>query len=507
MGGWNEVFRFAHPQSSTRVAHPESPVGQRRAVLGWIVVRVLFLCPPASFRPPLTRPRHAPLFTLSAAAAVRKAGFEVQIQDSHRTTLDPQRIVTEALAARPDAIFVMVADYNRRIGDDVLRRLSETFEAQAPSVALLLFGRLNEEVARTALLRCPQAKGAVFGEAEAACVAVLTKLRDGQGAAGSPGLVWMEAGAAKAHPPAPPALDDLPVPAWDLLPPHLYPFSPHQQEKDPVFPVLASRGCPYPCFYCEVRGQAKYQSRSVDSVLGEIRELHGRFGARSFFLADPTFSVDRRWGLEFCARLREEGPKGVRWSCMSRTDRVDDELLAAMAAAGCWNVLYGIESLEDTALAGARKNLDPATVGPAIAAAQRHGIEVIASIMIGLPGDTPQGVERTIEAIIRHEPDYAQFFVVQVDSPEPPEGGRYLSEREGGRYEFFGRVYASDAFTGREQLLALRRHAFRRFYLRPGYVVRQVRRMARRGDLPAELRRAATGAMLAVRLAAGERLR
>lgn len=470
-------------------------------------MRAIFLCPPATFRAPLVRPRHAPIFTLLAAAAVREAGSEVVVLDAHRTTIDPAVMVREALDARPDVIFLMAGDYNRRMGYDVLERLVADVRRERPALPVVIYGRLNEEVARTLIDRVPSARAVTFGEAEDACVAVVAAVQAGRGPgelAGTPGTVVR--GVAGPDVTRAQSSGCTPVPAWDLLPPHHYPFSPHQQESDPVFPVLASRGCPYPCFYCEVRGQPKYASRTVDEVLRELRTLHERYGARSFFLADPTFAVDKRWGLEFCGRLSAEGPSGIRWSCMSRTDRVDAELLSAMATAGCWNVLFGIESLEGSALEGARKNLDPATVGPAIRAAKAAGIEVIASIMIGLPGDTPEGVERTIDAIIDFEPDYAQFFVVQVDSPEPPAGGRYLSEREGGRYEFWGRVYAPDAFRDRDQLHALRRRAFRRFYLRPGYVVRQLGRMARRGDLRGEVRRAVRGGILAVRLAAGDRL-
>ncbi len=469
-------------------------------------VRIVLLCPPASLVLPLVHPRHAPLFTLIVATALREAGHDPIIEDAHRHAATLDAVVAATLRHAPEAVFIVHTDYNRRTASEVMDPIVAELGRLRPGLPIAAYGRLSEDFARKALDRAPHLSAILWGEPEHVVGPAADALAAGRSLEGVPGTIVRKPDGYVVGMAPPTDAEGWRVPAWDLLPVHLYPFSPHQQEREPVFPVLASRGCPYPCFYCEVRAQPKYASRPVEHVVEEIRALHARFGARSFFLADPTFAVDRNWGLEFCRLLRERCPQGVRWSCMSRTDRVDEELLQAMADAGCWNILFGIESLNQAALHGATKNLDPKSVEPAIIAAQRAGIEVIASIMIGLPGDTPSGFARTLDELIRIEPDYAQFFVVSVEADRAPEGGRWVSEVEGGRYEFWGRLYAPDAFAGKEQLLKLRRDAFRRFYLRPGYVIRQMKRMARRGDLRGEARRAARGGLLALRLAAGEQL-
>ena len=356
------------------------------------------------------------------------------------------------------------------------------------------------------MTRSPAIPGLLYGEPEFPAVDLADRIAGAQSPAGLPGSVQRDASDGLVDtPPGPVDLDSSPTPAWDLVRITDYGFSPHQTAADVVYPVLASRGCPFPCFYCEVRARPGWTARSVDSVLAELNELHARYGTRSVFLADPTFAVQRDWALEFCRRLPKEGPAGLRWSCMSRTDRVDPELLQAMADAGCWNILFGIESLNPTALKAASKALDPATVGPAIAAAQAAGLEVIASIMIGLPGDTPEGVRSTINQLIDLEPDFAQFFVVQIGEHEVPEGGRLVSDWDGSRYDFWGHVFAPDAFEGKDQLLALRRTAYRRFYLRPRYIRRRAGKMIRSGEIRSQLKRALQGGVLALRLAAGQR--
>ena len=177
-----------------------------------------------------------------------------------------------------------------------------------------------------------------------------------------------------------------------------------------------------------------------------------------------------------------------------------------MAAAGCWNILFGVESLNPAALRAAQKALDPATVAPAIRAARRAGIETIASIMIGLPGDTPESFERTLDAIIEIDPDFAQFFVLQLDAEQAPAGGRFVSEWRGAKHDFWGRVYAADGFRDEAQLHALRRRAFRRFYLRPRYLRGRVRALLSAPHPAHEVGRVVRGGLLALKMAAGSRV-
>ena len=477
-------------------------------------MRVLLLVPPPSLEPPLARPRHAPHYSAIVAAALQRIGHDVVVQDAALETFALSPILAAARRAEPDVALLCHSDYNRKHAPDTLARVGRGLRDILPGVPLALYGRLDAAHAEGALAELPVISVCLFGEPDvtvSAWVAALpgegdAESREALAAAQVDGAVWRADEHFASRPAVPPELDESPVPAWDLVPIGSYAFSPHQQAADLVYPVLASRGCPYPCFYCEVRARPRYIARSVDSVITELRALRDRFGARSVFMADPTFAIDKAWTLEFCDRLLALGWGDFRWSCMSRTDRVDDELLQAMAEAGCWNILFGIESLNPDALEGASKALDPATVAPAIAAAKRAGIETIASVMIGLPGDTPAGVERTVDQIIAMEPDFAQFFVLQIDAGEAPDGGRFLSDWTGAKHDFWGKVYAPESFDDVAQLEALRRRAFRRFYLRPRYVKGRLVALARSGEPVAQLTRAARGGLLALRMAVGQRI-
>ncbi len=472
-------------------------------------MRVLLLVPPPSLTPPLARPRHAPHYTAIVAAALQRDGHDVEVQDAALVTCDLPELLAHARRAAPDAALLCHSDYNRKHAPAALRDVAQGLRDALPGVPLALYGRLDARHAEKALAETPGLDVCLFGEPDVSVADWVRGLAlgiDERAAASQIAGSLRRAEPMQVRPAVIPDLDASPVPAWDLVPLARYGFSPHQQAADLVYPVLASRGCPYPCFYCEVRARPRYTARSVESVIGELRVLRERWGVRSVFMADPTFAVDRAWTLAFCARLRQQGWSDLRWSCMSRTDRVDEELLRAMAEAGCWNILFGIESLNQEALDGASKALDAATVAPAIAAAKRVGIETIASVMIGLPGDTPAGVERTVDQIIAMEPDFAQFFVLQIDADEAPDGGRFLSDWTGDKHDFWGRVYAPEAFDDVAQLEALRRRAFRRFYLRPRYVGGRLTALARSGEPVAQLARAARGGLLALKMAAGQRI-
>ena len=463
-------------------------------------MRIHLLSPPATLQAPSTSPRHAPHYAAIVGAALRDAGHTVELRDQHLAGRDLVQVVGDARAFEPDLILLVHTDYNRKLPPEVLQAVAE---ALADGVDAPLWGiaRLDRAHAIEAMEQVPALQGFVFGEPEFGAVA-LADVLPGE-PRGIPATVRRTEAGLDVVDAGPVDLDASPTPAWDLVNMRHYGFSPHQSPDGLVYPVLASRGCPFPCFYCEVRLRPGYVARSVDAVLDEIAEITSLYDVGTVFLADPTFAVHREWTLEFCRRLPAEGPPGLRWSCMSRTDRVDPELLQVMADAGCFSVLFGVESLNPVALQAASKALDVTTVGPAIRAAKQAGLEVIVSLMIGLPGDSPLGVERSLDQLIAMEPDFAQFFVLQVGDGPVPEGGRFVSDWEGGKHEFWGHMYAADAFDGREQLEALRRRAFRRFYLRPGYLKGRVQALARSRDTRAQVMRLGRGGLIALRMAAG----
>ena len=136
-----------------------------------------------------------------------------------------------------------------------------------------------------------------------------------------------------------------------------------------MYPILASRGCPYVCLRCKKAAYAKitrFRIRSVAVVMDEIRWARRRYGAGEIQFSGATFGLRRSWVFDLCDAM-ETAWRGLTWSVLSRVDVPDPSILKGMAAAGCWNVLYGIESANQHTLRyrgeGDRSGSGPANGG------------------------------------------------------------------------------------------------------------------------------------------------
>jgi len=141
-------------------------------------------------------------------------------------------------------------------------------------------------------------------------------------------------------------LDSFGIPAWELMKPDTYPGF----IWDEYYPILTTRGCPYPCTYCNTPGLSgkKLRHRSVPHVIQELRLLKNRYNIHRFSIIDDEFTLDRRYAAQFCNALIETG-LNLKWDCPVgvRLDSLTPELLQLMEKAGCEALAVGIESGND----------------------------------------------------------------------------------------------------------------------------------------------------------------
>ncbi len=229
------------------------------------------------------------------------------------------------------------------------------------------------------------------------------------------GLVWRE-GAHVAINPARPFirhLDDLPLPRHDLLPLNEY--------RAPLVRgayafVVTSRGCPGGCRFCikHVSYGRSVRFRSPENVLAEIEQL-ARLGVRSIHMYADLFTVNREHVLGICRGIVERGLQ-VRWTCNSRVDFVDLELLQAMARSGCWMISWGIESGDEGMLRRMGKGITRERVVESLRWARQAGVMNWGYFIIGLPGETEASIRRTIDFARRLPLDLALFHIA---APHP----------------------------------------------------------------------------------------
>jgi anaerobic magnesium-protoporphyrin IX monomethyl ester cyclase len=274
----------------------------------------------------------------------------------------------------------------------------------------------------------------------------------------------------------------LPIPRHDLFLHKAYrlPFLDR-----PFATVLTDFGCPFKCTFC-VMSTLGYRYRDVENILEELSFIRSLDVSNIFFI-DQTFRARRTDNLELCRAMVSGGFK-FNWICYSRVDVVDEEVLLKMKEAGCHTIMFGVESGSPQILSAYRKGYTLERIRETFALCKKLGIRTVGTFIIGLPEDTEQSCRETIDLACSLDCDYASFnFAV----PRSGTGLRSDAVQRGlinadiAMMDQSGSFIAMPTLTlSTERLKQLRRLAICRYYLRPGYLWKRLRRLSS----PQELR-------------------
>ncbi len=185
--------------------------------------------------------------------------------------------------------------------------------------------------------------------------------------------------------------DSYPFPARHLLPNDRY-YSFISQRKNFTI-MLTSTGCPFKCTFCAI--PTAYRARTPKNVIEEIEFCYREFNVREIDFFDAVLFMPRNRILEICRILKERN-LDIEWSARSRVDVVDEEVLKEAAGAGCRQIYYGIESVEQDILDGINKRIAPEKVMDTIRLSKKYGIRTMGFFMVGNPGETKETVYKTI---------------------------------------------------------------------------------------------------------------
>ena len=269
------------------------------------------------------------------------------------------------------------------------------------------------------------------------------------------------------------SLDDLPVPLHRMLPLEKYLMP---MIKGPYTFIVTSRGGPAGCKYCikHVSYQYSVRLRSPEKLQEEIQQLYD-LGVHHIHMYADLFTVNRDQVVELCRLLIEKGPK-ITWTCNSRVDYVDEEMLTLMGKAGCQLISWGIESGNEMILKKAHKGYRMEQAYNALNWAHKAGIKNWGYFIIGLPGETVETIHETMDFSKKLPLDIALFHVA---APYP--GTPFFFEvvengwfREGTEWEEVDMDQATvldyDNLKA-EDLLYWQKRAFREWAFRPGPIM------------------------------------
>jgi len=272
-------------------------------------------------------------------------------------------------------------------------------------------------------------------------------------------------------------LDEMPWPAYHLLPVNKYRPSLGNYKRLPAISMVATRGCPGRCTFCYTGiSGAKTRTRSAASLVEEIKLLQSEYGIKEISFYDDTFTAFKDNVKEFCLRLIKEKIR-ISWSCMSRIDFVDKEMLQLMKKSGCHQIGYGLESASPEILKNIRKPMPIDSVKKIVKLTKEAGIDVRAMFMLGSPGETEDSLKNTIKFAIELSPDIVIF---NMTTPYPgtemydwAKGNGYLLSSEWDKFDLANVVMCLPTVSP-EKIMHYYRLAYKKFYFRPAYVIRRL---------------------------------
>lgn len=269
-------------------------------------------------------------------------------------------------------------------------------------------------------------------------------------------------------------LDELPFPAFHLFPMEKYRIL---NISTNVATIITTRGCPMQCSFCSsaaLHGN-KLRRRSYQNVCDEIELRLKEENIDTIAFMDDTFTLNKRFVTDFCREIKRRNLK-FWWGCTSRVDTLDEELLRLMKETGCITLFMGVESADVNVLEKMNKNITLEKTQRAFELCRKVGIRTIASCVIGMPEDTRESINSTIEFVKKLDPNYALYSLA---TPYP--GTRFYNETfkkdlitidDWSKYTLINPVLKTMDCSS-DELRSLQKKAFIGFYLRPSYLFRQ----------------------------------
>lgn len=268
-------------------------------------------------------------------------------------------------------------------------------------------------------------------------------------------------------------LDKLPFPAFHLL--KRYTPLPKHYKRLPVIPMTTSRGCYWGrCTFCTQPNIDKYYRRqNPERAIQEIDFAIKKHKIKEIRFWDDSFIHDKEWILDFCKRMKH---LDVIWSCHARPDSVDEQIIKAMAEAGCWQIFYGIEAANPKILKRINKGITLEQARKAVMMTKKAGIETRVAFMFGLPGESPKKAKAKTRFAKKLDADITQ---ISISTPYPhtsmcAEINPDRLDKDLNHYTEYKIVYLPEGYANKKMLMRKYKEAYRKIYLDPRFMWKKI---------------------------------
>ena len=436
---------------------------------------------------------YQPLGLAYIAAVLEKAGYEVGIIDAKVEKLSFEAIIKRVADFKPQIIGLSSST------PDFCVTVALAKQIRASGDYTIIVGGKHVSALPEETLAEECFDYGVVGEGEETALELVNAIlrKDTQALKSIKGIVF-RSGSERIRTPRRPYIEDLdtlPFPARHLLPP-LTQYQYLYYKALPLATILTSRGCLYQCTFCDraVFGN-KMRVRSITNIVDEMQMLVRDYGVKVINIPDDLFTLNPQRVEDFCRQLLARNLK-ISWSCLSRVDLVNPDMLKIMQKAGCWMIGYGIESGNQRILDTIKKNITLETIKQALRWTRQLNIRTLGFFMLGLPGDSEETIRQTLRFSRSLPLDRIVFFITQ---PYPGSELYQTANREGKinkevSYRYYHNYffpeklsYISEGLSA-QMLKRYLKKAYRDFYLRPGYIFRQLGNYYEFPELPKRIK-------------------
>ena len=438
-----------------------------------------------------------PLWTALLGAYLREKGFGVKIIDADAEGWGPEETVEKILEYDPKLIGIGAVGANPSASSTpkmpAARSVLNLLKAKKSQATTVLFG-IHPGALPERTLREESVDFVCRGEVLKPMAELLTQIKSGK-FNGEPKIkgIWYKKGneiIGNGWAEQEPDLDKLPMLAWDMLPmdkyrAHTWHCYGHINERSPYAIIYTSLGCIFNCHYCNIHDlygeKPGMRYRSAQNVVAEIDYLVKNYKIKNFKFLDELFVIDvtpkhHARLNEFCDLLIERN-YGLNIWVYARIDTVNETILAKLKKAGVTWVCYGIEGgNKEIRTKVSKGQFDGNKITQAVKWTYDAGIHIIGNFMFGLPNDTVETMQETLDLAEAINCEYANFYCTmaypgsQLYEEALTQGLRLPQTWEGYSQYSPDIIPMPTKFASPEDVLRFRDNAFIEYTSRPEYL-------------------------------------
>jgi anaerobic magnesium-protoporphyrin IX monomethyl ester cyclase len=440
---------------------------------------------------PVSRQKFAPPLGILSLAAYIREGFpevEFRVHDMLPEGLTIPQIADRVDEFSPDILGISAMTFEH----EELHGLAKEVKSRHPDMPVIA-GGAHATTAPERVILDKNIDLVVRGEGEVTFAELLPRLLEGELKPDIPGVGFLRNGQPYLAPLRPyiDNLDELPLPAWDLVDLNTYWNIPRfgtAYVYKRYMSVSASRGCPYHCTYCHRVFGKSFRAQSPERVISELKKLYTDYGIREIHFIDDCFNCSRKRAGRICEMINEEGLEiAINFPNGLRGDILDEDLLDKLRAAGTYRITYAVESGTERMQKFMKKNLNLERVKNIIALTDKKNIMVDGFFMVGFPGETREEIQATLDYALESRLHSLNiFFVTPFEGTELYEQAKDMGLEANiptDSYTYYY-PYSDLSELPSEDLKRMVQGTFIRFYLNPWRLYRTFRLFPNKLQLP-----------------------